>query len=186
MSARSSAVAFRSAAIVLAGALIAVTFARVTAAQGNPAVPSLQLPPGQGLDVVQDRCFACHGIDLIRQQRLSRPAWAREVDKMIGWGSALTDDQKDRVLVYLASYLGVGMAPGVIADADADAGRQLMETRCVVCHDDQLIEQQRLTAAGWTREIDKMIGWGATLTGLERDTLSNYLAARFAPILRPR
>jgi hypothetical protein len=51
--------------------------------------------------------------------------------------------------------------------------------RCLTCHDLGLIEQQRLTEAGWVREIDKMIGWGATLTESERDLLAAYLARRF-------
>jgi hypothetical protein len=53
--------------------------------------------------------------------------------------------------------------------------------RCLSCHDLRLIEQQRLTEAGWVREIDKMIGWGTTMTESERDLLAAYLARRFRP-----
>jgi hypothetical protein len=55
----------------------------------------------------------------------------------------------------------------------------VLKTRCLVCHDTRLIEQQRLNTAGWTREVDKMIGWGAGVTDAEKQSLIDYLSARF-------
>jgi sulfite oxidase len=55
---------------------------------------------------------------------------------------------------------------------------------CVVCHEDDLIRQQRLTRADWDREIDKMIGWGARLTEEDRPRFLDYLSGNFGP--RPR
>ena len=45
------------------------------------------------------------------------------------------------------------------------------------CHGPSLIAQQRLDAAGWTREVNKMIGWGATVS--DKDALIAYLARTF-------
>ena len=47
--------------------------------------------------------------------------------------------------------------------------------RCVVCHDDDVIRQQRLTRAQWNREVDKMINWGARITPEDREPLIDYL-----------
>jgi DMSO/TMAO reductase YedYZ molybdopterin-dependent catalytic subunit len=47
--------------------------------------------------------------------------------------------------------------------------------RCVVCHDDDVIRQQRLTRAQWNREVDKMINWGARVTPEDREPLIDYL-----------
>lgn len=54
-------------------------------------------------------------------------------------------------------------------------------SRCLTCHEADLIEQQRLTRTGWDREIAKMERWGATVSTLEREALLTYLAIRFAP-----
>lgn len=47
--------------------------------------------------------------------------------------------------------------------------------RCLVCHEDDVIRQQRLTRAQWEREIDKMINWGARVLPEERTPLLDYL-----------
>jgi hypothetical protein len=46
---------------------------------------------------------------------------------------------------------------------------------CVVCHEDDLILQQRLTRAQWDRELDKMTGWGARVSPEDRAMFLDYL-----------
>jgi len=46
---------------------------------------------------------------------------------------------------------------------------------CLVCHNDDVIRQQRLTRAQWTAEINKMTGWGARLDDAGRNALLDYL-----------
>jgi DMSO/TMAO reductase YedYZ molybdopterin-dependent catalytic subunit len=46
---------------------------------------------------------------------------------------------------------------------------------CMVCHGDDVIRQQRLSAAQWDREINKMTGWGAKVGDDQRKTLIDYL-----------
>jgi DMSO/TMAO reductase YedYZ molybdopterin-dependent catalytic subunit len=46
---------------------------------------------------------------------------------------------------------------------------------CLVCHNDDVIRQQRLTRAQWTAEINKMTGWGARLDDPGRELLLDYL-----------
>ena len=62
-----------------------------------------------------------------------------------------------------------------------DPATKIFESRCLACHDTNLVSQQRLTVPGWTREVDKMIGWGAGVTDGEKQSLVRYLAARFGP-----
>ena len=54
---------------------------------------------------------------------------------------------------------------------------QRLQLHCNVCHSSEMIEQQRLTLVQWQAEVQKMIGWGATLpkeySGLMADHLSN-------------
>ena len=149
---------------------LAALLAPAVAAQGPP------LPAGAGSELVRMRCLTCHGSDIIVQQRLARDGWVREVDKMIGWGATLSEAEKTETVDYLARYFPRRAAPAGAADASA-----LLKTRCLGCHDTALVEQQRLTRAGWVRELDKMIGWGAPLTPAERDALAAHLADRYKP-----
>jgi sulfite oxidase len=52
---------------------------------------------------------------------------------------------------------------------------------CVVCHDDDVIRQQRLTRAQWDAELNKMIGWGAKVNDEDRGRLLDYLFSNFGP-----
>jgi len=103
--------------------------------------------------------------------------WAREIEKMTGWGAQLEAGEREETIRYLAGQFGVGWAsPG---PRDATAASLL--SRCLGCHDGRLIEQQRLTREAWKREIDKMRGWGAAVTESEAEILSDSLARQFAP-----
>jgi hypothetical protein len=54
-------------------------------------------------------------------------------------------------------------------------------TSCLECHDARIIAQQRLGKAAWTREVDKMIKWGAVVDAADRDPLIDYLSTNFSP-----
>jgi hypothetical protein len=53
-------------------------------------------------------------------------------------------------------------------------------TACNECHDARIILQQRLSKATWTKELDKMIKWGALVDPQDRDALIDYLSANFS------
>ena len=57
----------------------------------------------------------------------------------------------------------------------------LVRQRCLVCHDADLVAQQRLNEAGWSRELDKMARWGASFTDEERRRLLDYVVRHFPP-----
>ena len=138
--------------------------------------PAQELPSGEGAEITRNRCTTCHGSGLIVQQRLSRDGWSREIDKMVGWGAVIPEVERNVLLNYLAAIGGA--APEAAQASAAVDGAALLKTRCLVCHDLHLVDQQRLDAAGWRREMDKMIGWGATLTDAEKDALIEHLARR--------
>jgi DMSO/TMAO reductase YedYZ molybdopterin-dependent catalytic subunit len=55
---------------------------------------------------------------------------------------------------------------------------------CGVCHEEDVIRQQRLTRGQWDREMTKMTGWGAKVPDSDRGAFLDYLFANFGP--RPR
>ena len=63
----------------------------------------------------------------------------------------------------------------------AGPGADLMKSRCMSCHESDIITSQKLSATGWTNSVNKMVRWGAQVTPEERDVLVPYLAAHFAP-----
>ena len=54
-----------------------------------------------------------------------------------------------------------------------------VKTACMECHDAGIIVQQRLGKAAWTKEVDKMIKWGALVAPDERDAFIEYLSTNF-------
>jgi hypothetical protein len=59
-----------------------------------------------------------------------------------------------------------------------EAGRKQEEVSCVPCHSLRLVDSQRLSTAAWTKEVDKMIGWGAVVP--DRQVLIDYLSANYS------
>ncbi|HKU27891.1 MAG TPA: hypothetical protein VJQ54_20645 [Candidatus Sulfotelmatobacter sp.] len=54
-------------------------------------------------------------------------------------------------------------------------------TACTECHEARIIAQQRLSKAAWTKEVDKMMKWGAIVDAADRDGLIDYLSSNFSP-----
>jgi|SRR5579862_661851 len=54
-------------------------------------------------------------------------------------------------------------------------------TACTECHEARIILQQRLSKAAWTKEVDKMIKWGAVVDAADHDALIDYLSTNFSP-----
>src|SRR5579864_5666932 len=61
----------------------------------------------------------------------------------------------------------------------AGAMQQKATTACLECHEARIIVQQRLSKAVWTKEVDKMVKWGAVVDADDRDALIDYLSGNF-------
>ena len=69
------------------------------------------------------------------------------------------------------------LAAAAFAADNREAAKQEEARDCVLCHSLRLVHSQRLSAAAWGKEIDKMIGWGATV--VNRQLLLDYLTAEY-------
>jgi hypothetical protein len=54
-------------------------------------------------------------------------------------------------------------------------------TSCLECHEARIILQQRLSKSAWTKEVDKMVKWGAVVDASDHDALIDYLSTNFSP-----
>ena len=149
--------------------------------QGRSLCAVQDLPEGEGAGLVKEKCLGCHEADLIVQQRLSHAAWIREVDKMIRWGAQASDFEKESMVNYLSAYLGARPV-STPSGASVERGRTVFRTKCLACHEADLAEQQRLSRSGWTREVDKMIRWGADVPADDKDPLLDFLSSHYSPV----
>ena len=141
------------------------------------------LPEGKGVELARDKCVTCHEADLIVSQRLSRQGWTREVEKMIRWGASVNDAEKGILIDYFAAQFtpsGPNSAASAQASAD-EPGKKIFEEKCLLCHEADLTRQQRLSRQGWTREVEKMVRWGAAVSDEEKGPLVDYLFSNFGP-----
>lgn len=148
--------------------------------QGVPALaqgPAADagVPQGDGAAVLRARCLSCHASDLITAQRLGEAGWGREIDKMVRWGAVVPDADRGALVSYLARHF----APAPVASHAASEGEAVFERVCLQCHGADLTEQQRLSPAGWTREVEKMMRWGARVADTEKAALVAFLAAKY-------
>jgi hypothetical protein len=69
------------------------------------------LPPGVARDKVVTACTECHDATIIVQQRLAKPAWLKEVDKMIKWGAVVEAADRESFAEYLSANFSPDKPP---------------------------------------------------------------------------
>src|SRR5882757_2405889 len=91
-----------------AGALtVALIFGGVAA--GAPS-PNEELPAGPVQEKAVAACLSCHEARIIVQQRLSKAAWTKEMDKMIKWGAEVDSKDRDGLIHYFSTSFGPDQA----------------------------------------------------------------------------
>ncbi len=98
-------------------ALLAVSFSLVCATLfvclALSQTQSPDLPPGPAQAKFKTACLECHDAGIIVQQRLSKAAWTREVDKMIKWGALIDSGDRDAFIEYLTTNFPAEKEPYV-------------------------------------------------------------------------
>ena len=81
---------------------------RVEVGGGPPGLPvqpaPAEIPPFP--DKIKQTCIGCHGQDMIAGQRLTRPQWEREVDKMARWGADVKPEARSDLVDFLFRAFG--------------------------------------------------------------------------------
>jgi len=85
-------------------ALLALAASSLSSAQAQkPASVTTDLPPGPMQSKATTACLECHEARIILQQRLSKAAWTKEVDKMAKWGALVDPADRDALIDYLSA-----------------------------------------------------------------------------------
>lgn len=69
----------------------------------KPPGPTADLPAGPMQTKATTACTECHEARIILQQRLSKAAWTKEVDKMTKWGAVVDPADRDALIDYLSA-----------------------------------------------------------------------------------
>jgi cytochrome c5 len=72
----------------------------------------------------------------------------------------------------------------VAAPSSADA-KKIVENGCLSCHQEDMLQQQRLTKAQWEKTVTKMAGWGANIDEAEKPAVVAYLSEQYGPDAGP-
>ena len=75
------------------------------------AKTSEELPVGTMKETATTACTECHDSSIILQQRLSKAAWTKTVDKMIKWGAIVDAKDHDPLIDYLSTNFSPDKPP---------------------------------------------------------------------------
>jgi len=163
--------------LILSCVVAALSLAAVPAR----AQPASALPPGEGRDLVAAACSQCHTLSVIVSVRDGPIGWKRHVYHMVMRGAQLTAREADTVLDYLNTNFGPGqrMPPAKAVALPAGAGKDLVETRCVLCHDLERVTVAKRRKRDWDGIVANMFERFGLNAPEEARAISAYLVAQF-------
>ena len=91
---------------------------------GSVMAADNDLPPGKMQGRVKSACTQCHRVANITKQHLSRAAWTKTIDKMIGYGAEVDDKDKAALIDYLTTHFGPGNS-GSVARTARSSGKSV-------------------------------------------------------------
>jgi cytochrome c5 len=169
------------AAYLGAGTLAAL----LLAAAPLHAQTATSLPQGEGRELVATACSQCHTLSVIMAGRDGPVGWKRHVYNMVLRGAQLTPREADTVISYLTTNFGpvapaAAAAPAASASAlPSGAGKDLVESRCVMCHSLERVTVVKRQKGDWERVVANMYErWGMSAPD-EVNAISAYLVAQF-------
>jgi hypothetical protein len=98
-------------ALAVAASIISPMASR--AQKSVPPKPTADLPAGAMQAKATNACTECHEARIILQQRLSKAAWTKEVDKMTKWGALVDPSDRDALIDYLSTNFSPDKPPYV-------------------------------------------------------------------------
>lgn len=169
---------------IVSSGLAALVLGTTLAASASPSHAQQNanpLPPGDGREIVAVACSQCHYLGTIAKIHDGAVGWRTYVSNMVLRGAQLTPAEVDKVVNYLSTNLGPGinLPPQKPVTLPDGTGKQLVETRCALCHDLERVAEVKRKKDNWEPIVANMVAWGAPATPEETKTITDYLAANF-------
>ena len=143
--------------------------------------PANALPPGDGRDIIATACTQCHALTVILAMRDGPIGWKRHVYHMVLRGAQLTPREADTVLAYLDANFGPGqrMPPAKPVTLADGPGKELVETRCTLCHDLERVTAAKRSRREWESVVANMLERFGLQAPDEARAISAYLTAQY-------
>ena len=90
----------------------------------SQSTSSPELPAGPMQAKATTACTECHDARIILQQRLSKAAWTKEVDKMTKWGALVDPQDHDALIDYLSANFGVDKPESVLERSSSSSAKK--------------------------------------------------------------
>jgi len=164
--------------VSLVGGLAALFLVAATPAQAQTANA---LPAGDGRDLVATACSQCHALTVITTLRNGPAGWKRHVYNMVLRGAQLTPREADSVLSYLSTNFGPGqkLPEAKPITLPNGPGKELVETRCGVCHDLERITAVKRQRRDWDGIVANMFERFEMPAPDDARAIASYLGTQF-------
>ncbi|SRR5581483_7041470 len=163
------------------GIAAALSVLASVAAHAQPG--GIQLPAGEGRDLLASACTACHGLGTIVQMRDGPAGWKHQVENMVLRGAQLNGSEVETVVRYLSANFGPGsqkpMGTQAAVTLPEGAGKQLVEVHCALCHDLGRIAAVKRSKSDWEAVVANMVNRGAQASPEDARAIAGYLADKF-------
>lgn len=104
-----------------------------------------KIPEGPGSNLVYGKCQTCHSLQYVVEAKGLLPAqWKSVLASMQDYGLEISDQEKSKILDYLANYLGPNPPPKSNTETKSNQskpttsaaldGSKLFQTNCSACH----------------------------------------------------
>jgi cytochrome c5 len=161
--------------------------------------PAVQLPAGEGRDVLATACSQCHALSTATLMRDGSAGWKHTIDEMVVKGAQLYPNEAETLIKYMSENFGPGvnkMRTGILppgapvsktgaamkvedVSLPAGPGKELVEGRCSLCHDLGRVVTARRTKGEWEQITKSMNERGLTATPEQTQMIIAYLTAQF-------
>ena len=147
-----------------------------------------ELPQGDGRDMMAMVCTQCHSLKPITLWRAGVSGWKNEVDEMALRGARMTPSEAEVIVRYLSQNFGPGSRLSVGGSANSAVslptapGKDLVETRCSLCHDLNRVVMQRKSRPEWEQVTKDMLARGAQATPQQIQDIVSYLSDQFGRV----
>jgi hypothetical protein len=117
--------------------------------------------------------------------REGQAGWRKYVRDMVLYGAQVQPDEIDRAVQYLTRNFGPNSPPPDTAakatiTLPEGAGKELVSTRCTVCHDLERVATLKRNKADWSGIVANMVSRGASATPDETKVITAYLVDHFS------